>query len=218
MANKLGRPVGESNAREQLIEAARELFSEHPYEKVSTRRVAERAGVNASLIRYYFSNKWGLFEAMMQETIQPVFEKAYKARRGESFDTVSEVFRTYYRVMSRSPQFAKLLFRLLSLEGREGQVSHVFSLMEKHLKVGDAPVMPILEGMAASGELKPGIDPAMARLSLISLMIFPFVAPPRMLKMHGIELTEEFVERLAEHNLALLEAGLLQEKTGPECK
>ncbi|WP_028110414.1 TetR/AcrR family transcriptional regulator [Ferrimonas futtsuensis] len=215
MANKLGRPVGESNARELLIEAARDLFSELPYEKVSTRKVAERAGVNASLIRYYFSNKWGLFEAMMQETVQPVFDKAIKARQGEDFSSLSEMFRTYYRVMSKSPSFPKLMYRLLSMDGRDGQVVHAYSMIEKGLGLGEKPLM---QAMADNGDLKPGIDPTMARLSLMSLMVFPFVAPPKMLQLHGITLDEEFIERLAEHNLALLEAGLLRESDSSTCE
>lgn len=55
---KVGRPTGgESDARKRLIDASRQLFIRLPYEKVSTRLVAERADVNIALIRYYFKSK-----------------------------------------------------------------------------------------------------------------------------------------------------------------
>ena len=45
------------------------------YDKVSIRLIAQKAGVNSSLIRYYFGNKEGLFETMLRETLAPMFER-----------------------------------------------------------------------------------------------------------------------------------------------
>ncbi len=56
---KAGRPTQQTQAREQLIIHARELFSVMPYDKVSTRLIASKAGVDIGLIRYYFANKAG---------------------------------------------------------------------------------------------------------------------------------------------------------------
>ncbi len=43
-----------------LVEAAAALFAEHPFEQVSVRQIAKRAGVNPALIYRYFGNKEGL--------------------------------------------------------------------------------------------------------------------------------------------------------------
>ncbi|MCL1139795.1 hypothetical protein [Shewanella pneumatophori] len=59
----------------------------------------------------------------------------------------------------------------------------------------------LLEGW---GEL----DPQLLKMSLLSLMIFPFVMPPPMAKLHGYQLNEEFYQQLAKHNIALLEHGM----------
>lgn len=59
-----------AGAREALLEAAAELFVEKGYEAVSTRELAERAGVNLGAIQYHFGSKAKLFvdtiHAMMQ--------------------------------------------------------------------------------------------------------------------------------------------------------
>lgn len=49
--------------REKLLLAALELFGQYGFEGVSTRKLAERAGVNLQAINYYFGNKRGLYNA-----------------------------------------------------------------------------------------------------------------------------------------------------------
>jgi hypothetical protein len=44
-------------------------------------------------------------------------------------------------------------------------------------------------------------------------MVFPFVAPPAMLQLHGIELNEAFLDELLEHNISLLSRALLRDPT-----
>ncbi|GAL32726.1 hypothetical protein JCM19240_6158 [Vibrio maritimus] len=39
------------------------------------------------------------------------------------------------------------------------------------------------------------------------------MAPPAMLQLHGIELTESFLDELLEHNIRLLSRGLLRDQT-----
>ena len=47
--------------RAALLASARRLFSEHGYDYVGVREIAEGAGVNAALINRYFGSKLGLF-------------------------------------------------------------------------------------------------------------------------------------------------------------
>ena len=48
-------------AKHALLKAAEELFTRHAYSAVSTRDIAEAAGVNLGAIQYYFSSKSQLF-------------------------------------------------------------------------------------------------------------------------------------------------------------
>lgn len=50
-----------SGAREALLKSAEELFTLKGYAAVSTRELAERAGVNLGAIKYYFGSKAELF-------------------------------------------------------------------------------------------------------------------------------------------------------------
>lgn len=72
MNRKVGRPSKPVDVRQALIHHARELFMVMAYEKVSIRLIANRAEVNAAIIRYYFGSKEGLFETMLRETLAPM--------------------------------------------------------------------------------------------------------------------------------------------------
>lgn len=55
-----------SNTREQILEASRIALARDGYERITTRRIAEEAGVNIATLHYYFGNK----EALLAETIR----------------------------------------------------------------------------------------------------------------------------------------------------
>ncbi|CNH93683.1 transcriptional regulator CecR [Yersinia mollaretii] len=59
-------PRGEQ-ARQQLIQAATELFGELGLKGATTRDIAQRAGQNIAAITYYFSSKEGLYLAVAQQ-------------------------------------------------------------------------------------------------------------------------------------------------------
>lgn len=53
-----------------LIEVAIPLFVAQPFDAVSTRQIAKRAGVNLSAISYHFGSKEGLYTAIFERIIE----------------------------------------------------------------------------------------------------------------------------------------------------
>ncbi len=66
-----GQPRGE-DTRRRILDAAIVAFAADGYEGVSTRRLAEQAGVNLPAIQYYFGSKEGLFRAAIEHIIQQI--------------------------------------------------------------------------------------------------------------------------------------------------
>jgi AcrR family transcriptional regulator len=60
------RPLGSPDARQALLEAARELFAELGYERTTVRAVGARADVDPALIYHYFGDKDGLLSAALK--------------------------------------------------------------------------------------------------------------------------------------------------------
>lgn len=69
--SRRGRPTGRSDARERLLDAARTAFLERGYDATSVRSIAREAGVDHSLMNYYFGGKQGLYAAVMDVLIAP---------------------------------------------------------------------------------------------------------------------------------------------------
>ncbi|MGN7932670.1 TetR/AcrR family transcriptional regulator [Sphingopyxis sp. 22461] len=69
-ARKPGRPKNNGKLKEKILNAAEIAFAEGGYTGISVRDIAERAGVNQGLIRYYFDTK------------EQLFDEVYKRRGG----------------------------------------------------------------------------------------------------------------------------------------
>ncbi|MEV0275829.1 TetR family transcriptional regulator [Streptomyces sp. NPDC050610] len=67
-AKRPGRPGPHATASSRLIlRAAREELAEHGYGGSTVRGVADRAGVNTSLVHYYFGSREGVLTAALRE-------------------------------------------------------------------------------------------------------------------------------------------------------
>lgn len=204
---KAGRPSDSIDARQQLIHQARELFTVMAYDKVSTRLIANRAGVNVAMIRYYFGNKEGLFETMLRETLEPMRLQMQVLLKESSQKNFLDLMRTYYREMVKVPQFPRLVAQVMHMDASETQRK----LLEKVFLDISQPMQQVMFTKLVEGKiLRPDADPKLCKVSYISLMVFPFIAPPALLAIHGIELNEAFLDRLLEHNIKLMTHGFLQ--------
>jgi AcrR family transcriptional regulator len=94
-----GRRAGSPDTRGEILDAAREVFAGAGYERATMRTIADRAGVDPSLIHHYFESKENLFAASIHielpvlATLGSVFEGDHEAigrRLAETFFGVWE--------------------------------------------------------------------------------------------------------------------------------
>ncbi|EKO3397008.1 TetR/AcrR family transcriptional regulator [Vibrio fluvialis] len=203
---KAGRPQQPTDVRELLLQHAKELFTVMDYDKVSTRLIAQKAQVDIGMIRYYFGSKGGLFETMLRDTLAPMKEQIDHLLADSNHQNLTEVMRTYYREMIKVPHFPRLIMQVMQMPPSELQRQ----LIEKVILDVTKPVQDMMfQKLIQRGVVRPDVDPQLCRVSYISLMVFPFIAPRALLAVHGIELNEEFLDRLIEHNIRLMEQGFL---------
>lgn len=60
------KPEIEQDTKEKLLQAASHVFSKKGYSGATVKEIAERAGVNVSLISYHFQGKEGLFRVLVE--------------------------------------------------------------------------------------------------------------------------------------------------------
>ncbi len=61
---------GKSDTEEQILKAARKLFENKGFNGARMQEIADEAGINKSLLHYYFRSKEGLFDQIFLEAFK----------------------------------------------------------------------------------------------------------------------------------------------------
>jgi AcrR family transcriptional regulator len=71
-----GESAGERDSRQDLLDAAAELFIAHGYTATSTRAIADRAGLRQASLDHYVSGKEDILEVLLEGTVRPSLHAA----------------------------------------------------------------------------------------------------------------------------------------------
>jgi AcrR family transcriptional regulator len=191
-----------NSIRERLLKAALDCFLADDYHKVSTRKIAEQADANISMIRYYFGNKEGMYEEMIRETLDPMLS-ALDDEKFKSADGFTDFLRLYYETMSIKPEFPRLILKVLALNQGPGR-RFIQQLLERGRTRGARNV----EQMKANGQIAPSVDPDVLRMTFVSMALTPILLKDIFEEQMGKEMDTEFLNSFASFNGNLLSAGL----------
>ncbi len=201
-----GRPrsTGAEDVRDALLSAARDLFLRYGYRAVSSRQIADSAGANVAMIRYYFGGKPGLYKEMLQGVLQPLRARLDSMAAASGLVELSDVLANQVRTLAANSWIVGLVLReVLTPEG---------PLRAMFLREGPERFVPLIEkivqGQIARGKVRADLDPRLLVLSMASLAIFPFLAFPLTSRLFGVRNDEEFLDRYLKHTTELLTHGV----------
>lgn len=204
-----GRPQGsEGDTRAQLIEAARRQFALHGFRGTTVRHIADSAGVTPAMVHYHFGNKHGLYQAMLQETLNPLLSHLQQLAT-DSDGSLQDAIAGYMRQLIRTPELPALLIRDVLTEG--GAMRETF--IREFATRGASAMRKILQRDHEAGRLRADIDPRLALLSLMSMTAFPFIARPIASKVLDLTYDEAMVEQLAKHTATLFHRGVCRQES-----
>jgi AcrR family transcriptional regulator len=69
---RTGRRPGRPGTRQEVLDAARQIFADRGYDRASIRDIAAAAGVDPALVHHYFGTKQQLFLSVMGAPVNPV--------------------------------------------------------------------------------------------------------------------------------------------------
>jgi len=135
-----GRRLAPDARREQIIAAARGLFSERPYTSVNTADVAQAAGVARSLVHHYFGGIRGVFMAVVAQggaaladvrTAGPEtpLEERIARNVAAGLDVVAENRETWLAVVGHGQALADAEVRALAEAATERSVERTLEVM-----------------------------------------------------------------------------------------
>lgn len=187
----------------RLLRAALECFISDEYHKVTTRAIADKAGVNVSMIRYYFGNKEGLYEEMIRETLKPILDILDSNMMSE-VGSLAEYLRLYYDTMRKHPEFPKLILKVLALNQGPGR-RFILQLLERG-RTGGARR---LEQLKTTGQVDQALNPDVVRMAFVSLAMMPMLLKDIFEEQMGGQMDVAFLNELAAFNGKLLVAGMV---------
>jgi len=200
-ARRPGEEARGDEVRARLLRVAQELFAERGYAAVSVRALARAAHVSPAMIAYYFRDKAGLLDAVVDDVFERLIgqlrELAAEAPAGG--DAAERFIRLYVATLAREPWLPSFLVREV-LAGDPARRARFVARFPARL----APVvLPLLQREAASGRLRADLDPALTLLSVIGMCAFPFLVQPLLGAILDYRLDEDFRARLADHTTRL---------------
>lgn len=200
-----GRPAKDLALREQLLEVARREFAAHGFRGTSVAEIAKAADATPAMIYYYFSNKRGLYRAMLEQTLGPFLAnlEAGLKEAGSDDEALPVFVRAYMNLLAASPDIPALILRDVLSPGGEMRDDFVKGFAGRAAPV----VRRALQQGIESGRLRADLDPDLATLSLLSLVVFPFMSAPVASQVLDYSPTPEGVERLAGHVLEMFYRG-----------
>ena len=107
-------PVKETDnqtTKKMILEAGIDLFAEKGYAGTSVREIVERAGVTKPVLYYYFTNKEGLFRAILDWTAE--FQDSILSRAFECSGSLLERRIVLYRLIYHSIMENQNLYRMI---------------------------------------------------------------------------------------------------------
>jgi AcrR family transcriptional regulator len=201
-----GRPkTGHTDdVRQALLTSARDLFLRYGYRAVSSRQIASAAGANVAMIRYYFGGKPGLYREMIEGLLAPIRVGIDAMRAHQAAVNLPMIMTNMARMWAANPWIAGLMVR--EVLAPEGPLRAIF------LRDVASKVVPLVEQIVAGeierGRLRPGLEPKLVVLSMMSLVVFPFLTLPISSRMLGVTTEEEFMNRFIRHITRLFESGV----------
>jgi TetR/AcrR family transcriptional regulator, cholesterol catabolism regulator len=167
----LPKPPTKSEAtRQSILHAAAGLFREQGYAAVSLRDIAEAVGMKTGSLYYHFSSKESLVEEILALGTQGAFDacKAAVEALGTAADPVDKleaVVLAHTRFLHDEEDFASANLKILH------QVPP--AIRERHVRQDRAYgqfVAGIIDEIAATHGLAPGVDPSVLRMLCFGAM------------------------------------------------
>jgi len=178
---------------ERILDAAKKVFHSKGYDGARMQEIADEAGVNKSLVHYYYRNKDNLFQAVFEDAFTRLIARLNEIFLSElTFTAKIETFIGYYVTFLSQNSYLPL-FILNGMYEKPGQLK----IMLAKTKLSPDLLMEKMR-IQAKEELNLDIDPFHLYINILALSVFPVVARPLIQTIFGFsneQMTQFYEER-----------------------
>jgi AcrR family transcriptional regulator len=178
---------------ERILEAAKRVFHRKGFDGARMQEIADEAGVNKSLVHYYYRNKDNIFQAVFEDSFSRLIAKLNEIFFSELAFTVKiETFIGYYVTFLSQNSYLPLFI----LNGLYEKPDQIKKMLEKNHLAPERLMAQIRRQMKE--ELNLDIDPFHVYINILALSIFPVIARPLIQTIFGLsgeQLNQFYEER-----------------------
>jgi len=122
------RATYRESLRQEILDAARDLFVQQGYEATSVRRIAEKVGCSPGILYHYFEDKAAIMAQLVRETFGRLSERMSRMAQDDApvIDRLRRALRTYIEFGLEHPYHYAVLFGKPMVQ--DGKIIAVFQM------------------------------------------------------------------------------------------
>ena len=204
---KDAKPVRDAQATQAVIlAAAEEEFAQHGFTAARTEAIAAKTGVAKSMIYYYFKDKEGLYQAVLERSHADLLQTAQKLQLEHLSPEVAleKFLRALLDCVSRNPKLPTIMFHeAMQNQGKYYKCSSSVNI--------DTALIAILEQGVAAGVFRP-LDPFQSAINIMGTCLFYFIGAGNIQQFPQGKrlLSKAMLEKHTREAIALILAGVRQ--------
>lgn len=163
----------EKNTEEKIIVAAEKVFIEKGLAGARMQEIANEAGINKSLLHYYYRSKEKLFTMVFKLAFKTIAPDLIKAFEGDEdfFTRIERFVFAYLSIIDKNPHIPG--FIISELGNNPKRLVDIIGYLELDIQ----PVYDAIEEEIQKKTIKE-IEPSDLIINIVALCVFPIVAKP----------------------------------------
>jgi AcrR family transcriptional regulator len=173
----------EKATEEQIFEAASRVFQKDGYAGARMQQIADEAKINKSMLHYYYRSKEKLFRAVFQQQLARFFPSIFEVLGSElTLDKkVPLLIDAYYNFLQDNPTVVQFIIQEMNNHPDEFRRF----MKEKNIHPPKSFADQIKKEIS-DGNMDP-VDPRQLLISMVGLILFPFIAQMMVKTVFGLE-------------------------------
>lgn len=164
----------ESSSRDQILGAARQVFAEKGFDGARVDAIAAAAGVNKSLIYYYFKSKDEILNTIITDFFFHTKEHTLELMRGLSLTdemAIERLFEQVFAFLESQSDLLRLIFMESLKQGSQLEGTVLFRFLDMYLGTGLEDVLHMAQQYDI--EVKQNADIGQIRVTEFFTMLAP---------------------------------------------
>ncbi len=160
--------------RRRILAAAEELFDIRGIDRVPIADIVAAAGIRASTLYEYFSNKdeivWTLVEELMRQSSASALE-AIEATTGPALAKITALLEAIGNELGDHPQRVRFMAQFDAMYARDWSAERLLALEDRLFPGRFEPLSNLIREGVADGSLRSDLDPDLTMHSVLNALV-----------------------------------------------